>query len=66
MPVILAPADWPARLGEVSATDANLKARLRPFARPRSSVTRIGLKYVTPLIDLVAPCTRSGLLLEGN
>jgi putative SOS response-associated peptidase YedK len=31
MPVILAPADWPAWLGEVPATKAELRALLRPF-----------------------------------
>ena len=31
MPVILAEADWPAWLGEVPATDADLKALLKPF-----------------------------------
>lgn len=31
MPVILAEADWPAWLGEAPATDAELKALLRPF-----------------------------------
>jgi putative SOS response-associated peptidase YedK len=35
MPVILAEEDWPAWLGEVPATDAELKALLRPFPADR-------------------------------
>jgi len=35
MPFILAEEDWPARFGEIPATDAGLKALLRPFPSDR-------------------------------
>jgi putative SOS response-associated peptidase YedK len=35
MPVILAKEDWPAWLGEVPATDIELKALLKPFPADR-------------------------------
>jgi putative SOS response-associated peptidase YedK len=35
MPVILAEEGWPAWLGEVPATDAELKALLKPFPADR-------------------------------
>jgi|SRR5579863_1536312 len=42
MPVILAEEDWPAWLGEVPATAAELKALLRPYPSDRMKLWPIG------------------------
>lgn len=42
MPVILAEEDWPAWLGEVPATDAELRALLRPFPADRMKLWPVG------------------------
>ncbi len=42
MPVILAEEDWPAWLGEVPATEAELRALLRPFPANRMKLWPVG------------------------
>ena len=44
MPVILGPEHWAQWLGEAPATDAELKAMLRPFPANRMTMWAIGPK----------------------
>ena len=44
MPVILGPQNWPARLGEESADQAQLKAMLAPYPSDEMSCWLVSLR----------------------